>query len=134
MNDVRPVSVSPQLARSSASKGTVDSNAETNGKTLPEVAETAKAAEALKATEKAVEQKSVDTVEVEQAVASINEYVQSLHRDLHFTVDRELDQTVVKVLDGDTGEVIRQIPDETVLELARKLNDDGEFQLINALG
>jgi flagellar protein FlaG len=53
---------------------------------------------------------------------------------LQFSVDEETERTVIKVIDSESGELIRQIPDEVFLELARKLNDDGGFQLIDALG
>lgn len=129
MNEVRPASSAPPVVvKAASSKGVVDQNAETSGKKLPEVSNQAEVEKA-----KAVE-KVTKPEEVEQAVSKINDYVQSIQRDLHFTVDEELDTTVVKVVDGDSGEVIRQIPEEVVLDLARKLNDDGELQLIDALG
>ena len=71
---------------------------------------------------------------LKDAVASISEYVQSVQRNLQFSVDEELNQTVVKVVDGGSGELIRQIPEEAFLELARKLNEGGELRLVNALG
>jgi len=60
--------------------------------------------------------------------------VQTVQRDLQFKVDEELDRTVIRVVDSDTGELIRQIPDDIFLELARRLKDDGEVNLLNALG
>ena len=39
------------------------------------------------------------------------------------TVDEELDTFVVTVLDEQTGEVIRQIPTEEMLELAKSISD-----------
>jgi flagellar protein FlaG len=77
----------------------------------------------------ASEQSNIDT-----AVASMNDFVQSVQRDLRFSVDEDLNRTVVKVIDSDSGELIRQIPEEVFLELARKLKDEGEFQLVQALG
>ncbi|VUD56435.1 hypothetical protein TDB9533_02090 [Thalassocella blandensis] len=71
---------------------------------------------------------------VETAVTKVNDYVQSIQRNLHFSVDEDLEKTVVKVIDGSSGELIRQIPEEIFLELARKLNENGELQLMNALG
>ena len=71
---------------------------------------------------------------LETAVASINDYVQSVQRDLHFSVDEDLDKTIIKVVDSHSGELIRQIPEDIFLELARKLKDDGELHLVNALG
>lgn len=71
---------------------------------------------------------------LQKAVVAISEYVQSINRDLEFSVDEETERTVIKVIDSASGKLIRQIPDEVFLELARKLNDDGNLQLIDALG
>ncbi|WP_347330269.1 flagellar protein FlaG [Marinimicrobium locisalis] len=64
--------------------------------------------------------------EVEEAVTQMNEYIQSTQRDLRFSIDEELGETIVKVVDRQTDEVIRQIPDEVFLELARRLQDSME--------
>jgi len=69
---------------------------------------------------------------VEAAVAQMNEYIQSTQRDLHFSYDKAAGETVVKVLDRSTQEVIRQIPDETFLKLAHNKDADGNFQLFSA--
>ncbi len=69
---------------------------------------------------------------VEAAVAQMNEYIQSTQRDLHFSYDKASGDTVVKVLDRSTQEVIRQIPDETFLKLAHSKDVDGNFQLFSA--
>lgn len=69
---------------------------------------------------------------VEAAVAQMNEYIQSTQRDLHFSYDKASGETVVKVLDRSTQEVIRQIPDETFLKLAHSKDADGNFQLFSA--
>jgi len=60
---------------------------------------------------------------LDQAVKNVSGYVQNVTRELNFTVDEELDKFVVTVLDQDTGEIIRQIPTEEMLELARTLAD-----------
>lgn len=76
----------------------------------------------------------VDRAEaLDSALESINDFVRSIDRELHFTVDDELEKTVVKVIDSGSGEVIRQIPEDVFLELARNLRNDGELHLINAL-
>ena len=69
---------------------------------------------------------------VEAAVAQMNEFIQSTQRDLHFSYDRDAGETVVRVLDRETQEVIRQIPDETFLKLARDKDFNGGLQLLNA--
>ena len=71
---------------------------------------------------------------LEQNVEVVSEFVQNIQRDLEFSVDRDLDRTVVRVVDSDSGELIRQIPEDIFLELARKLKQDGELQLFNSVG
>lgn len=67
------------------------------------------------------------------AVTQMNEFIQSTQRDLRFNIDRETGETIVKVIDRQTEEVIRQIPDELFLKLARHLmeNKDDPVHLFN---
>ncbi|MDG9882706.1 flagellar protein FlaG [Pseudomonas sp. GD04058] len=60
---------------------------------------------------------------LQEAVKGLQDYVQSLQRNLEFSVDESTGTTVVKVVARDSGEVIRQIPSETALELAKSLQD-----------
>ena len=68
---------------------------------------------------------TASTVEVRQAVGEINEIVQSVQRDLSFNMDEDSGKTVIKVVDTESGELIRQIPSEEVLAIASQLR---EFQ------
>mgnify|MGYP000161766364 CR=1 FL=1 len=61
---------------------------------------------------------------IESAVAEMNEYIQSTQRDIEFYVDDALGKTIVSVLDRESQEVIRQIPDEKFLKMARLLKED----------
>ncbi len=72
--------------------------------------------------------------QLQDALGSMNEYVQNVKRDLQFSVDQELNQTVIKVVDSASGELIRQIPEDIFLELARKVKETGEMNLLNATG
>ena len=78
----------------------------------------------------------VDVKELQQhvqaAVAQMNEYIQSTQRDLHFSYDSAAGETVVKVLDRNTQEVIRQIPDAIFLKLAHSKDSAGTFHLFSA--
>jgi flagellar protein FlaG len=52
------------------------------------------------------------------------EYVKCSRRqtpDWSLAVDPDLDRVVVKVMDGDSGTVIRQIPQQEVIDLAKRL-------------
>jgi flagellar protein FlaG len=60
---------------------------------------------------------------LEEAVSSIKEFAQSIQRNLNFALDDSSGQVVVKVTDGISGEVIRQIPSEDALRLAESLEE-----------
>src|SRR5690554_252687 len=47
--------------------------------------------------------------DLSEAVSQMNDYLQASQRDLRFSIDEELGETIVKVLDRETQEVIRQI-------------------------
>lgn len=61
--------------------------------------------------------------EVEDAVATIQEFVQSVRRSINFAVDDGSGRVVVKVTDAGSGDVIRQIPSEEALKLAENLSE-----------
>lgn len=139
MNDVRQILGAVQTTVSSASpavKG-VEAKSPVNGNILPESNEIAKPiikpigqpSDAQEAVEAA---NSPRDLEIE--LRNVNTYVQSIKRDIQFDVDKELATTIIRVVDGDSGEVIRQIPEDIFLELARRLEQDGEIHLLDAIG
>lgn len=69
--------------------------------------------------------------QLDQAVSQLNDYVQSVQRDLQFEVDNESGRTIVRVVDQATQEVVRQIPDELALKLAENLQHDEPLTLFN---
>ncbi|MBD9461457.1 MULTISPECIES: flagellar protein FlaG [unclassified Pseudomonas] len=60
---------------------------------------------------------------LKKAVQEIEKFVQSVKRNLEFSIDEPSGKVVVKVIASGSGEVIRQIPNEEVLKLANSLND-----------
>lgn len=130
MNEVRlsPIANSPVTLPASSKGGDVDNKVTAVGKSLPPSTADHQPAPVVAKAETHSSEK------LHEAVVSISEYVQSIDRDLMFSVDEETNRTVVKVIDSQSGDLIRQIPEEVFLELARKLNTDGEIQLIDALG
>jgi len=65
---------------------------------------------------------------VEQAVSDINDFVQTVNRDLQFRVDDALPlgRSIVTVIDSDTQETIREFPSEEALELAHQLREQAQ--------
>ena len=64
-----------------------------------------------------------DQGKLKAAVQEIEKFVQSVKRNLEFSIDEASGKVVVKVIASDSGEVVRQIPNEEILKLANSLND-----------
>lgn len=58
-------------------------------------------------------------------VQNLNQYLKSSQRDLMFRVDEGSGRLIITVLNPETGEIVRQIPPEEVLSLARNLREAG---------
>lgn len=59
--------------------------------------------------------------ELEEALKDVNQQLEVARQSLQFSVDEDLGRTVVKLVDGKTGEVVRQIPSEELLAIAKRL-------------
>ena len=68
---------------------------------------------------------------IDQAVQKMNDQVQLVKRQLEFKIDEDSGRTVITVLDSETQEIIRQIPGDEALHVARKLQQDGELELFD---
>lgn len=64
--------------------------------------------------------------EVETQIEKLQEFTQSIDRSLQFKVDEELGVTIVRVVDKETDELIRQFPPEELLNLSRRLKELNE--------
>jgi flagellar protein FlaG len=63
--------------------------------------------------------------QVEQAVLQIQSYLNDSQRQLQFQVDSGSGRTIVRVVNTETQELIRQIPSEEMLTLARAIQTSG---------
>jgi flagellar protein FlaG len=59
---------------------------------------------------------------VEAAARSVREFVQPINSNLEFSVNDDTGQLVVRIIDRSTKEVIRQMPSEEMLALAKALD------------
>ncbi|MFL1464646.1 flagellar protein FlaG [Marinobacter sp. HN1S83] len=118
-------SASPQVEGSNASAQSAVSSA---GR--PALTQSPDAREPSKA-ERLERRSEAQREELDEAVSQLNDYVQTVQRDLQFEVNNELGQTIVRVVDQQTHEVIRQIPDEVALRLAENLQQDEPLTLFN---
>ncbi|QSA95859.1 flagellar protein FlaG [Methylococcus sp. EFPC2] len=63
-----------------------------------------------------------DQQQVADAVKDMNKFLQMVRRTLVFTVDEDSGRTVVQIKDADTDQVIRQIPPENMLTIAKQID------------
>ena len=92
--------------------------AKTDVATLP-----GKGGEVLPSRGKELPEQAADTARISEAVTRINEIVQSVQRDLSFNLDEDSGKTIIRVVDSESGALIRQIPSEEALAIALQLRD-----------
>ncbi|MDH5392553.1 MAG: flagellar protein FlaG [Gammaproteobacteria bacterium] len=77
--------------------------------------------ESLQQTQQASQQVSKE--KAREVVEQLNNHAQFVNRDLHFSVDDDSGRTVIKVVNSETAELIRQIPSEEVLKLSETIRE-----------
>jgi len=65
---------------------------------------------------------------LEKVVSQLNAYIQNTQRDVDFSVDDSTGRVVVRVIDSESEEVIRQIPSEEMLAISRHLIESLETE------
>lgn len=65
---------------------------------------------------------TVQSEQLQKAVDEIEKFAQAVSQNLKFSIDEDTGKTVIKVMDAETNELVRQIPSEEVIDIARSLN------------
>ncbi len=112
VSNIAPVVVPPKSLTMAETRSVARSE---SGKQVPPPGEVQPEAKADKA--------SPSEADVLLAVKKLSEHTRSLGRELQFEVDSDSGETVVKVVDPETDEVVRQIPSEEAVERARSSNE-----------
>jgi len=60
---------------------------------------------------------------LEEAIKRLNDQMQQHNRNLSFSMDQSTKSLVIVVKNSQTGEVVRQIPEESVLRVAHNLEN-----------
>ncbi len=66
-------------------------------------------------------QQTQNKAELEKQVQSLQEFGQLQGWTVNFSLEQDLDQVVIKVMDTDTRSVIRQIPSEELLAIHKRI-------------
>ncbi len=61
--------------------------------------------------------------QVEQAAVRVKDVLRGTTTHLEIEIDHDLGKVVIKILNGDSGEIIRQIPSQELLDLAKQLGN-----------
>ncbi|MDD2883486.1 MAG: flagellar protein FlaG [Dechloromonas sp.] len=60
--------------------------------------------------------------DIEQATEQVKKFISPTNSDIRFSIDEDTGITVVKVMDKTTNEIIRQIPGDEILQIAKALD------------
>ena len=69
------------------------------------------------------EEVKIDDREIDNAVRELQMVTKAFNRRLQFTINKELDQVVVKVIDAETDKVIRELPSEEIQKLHVRIRE-----------
>lgn len=70
---------------------------------------------------KLMDQISINVKELNEAIDTLNAAVRRVPTSLHFSVDEASKRFVVQVTDTQTGEIIRNVPGDAILRMAKQL-------------
>ncbi|ADD67250.1 flagellar protein FlaG protein [Denitrovibrio acetiphilus DSM 12809] len=69
------------------------------------------------------EKEEVKPEQLEASVKELNSALQSLNVRREFTIEEDINEVVVKIIDSDDKKVIRQIPNEEAVRLSRNIKE-----------
>lgn len=72
---------------------------------------------------KAIEKEVRSAEEIKKDLDVINAQMKNMNRSIQFTVDDSSHDIVVRVVDRDSGEVIRELPPESVIRLREHMTE-----------
>lgn len=81
----------------------------------------AAAADVVPVTQEPAKASKASSAELQQAIDVINQAVALEQRSLSFSIDDESGRSVIKVVDFETDELIKQIPSEELLKVAQDI-------------
>ncbi len=61
--------------------------------------------------------------EIDAAIAKLNEVLASKDHSIRFRRDETLNRSIITVVNDDTGEVVRQLPTDEMLQVARNIEN-----------
>jgi flagellar protein FlaG len=81
--------------------------------------------------DKQIVRHEIKDTEISAAIKQIADYVQSVSRELQFSVNAETQKTVIRVINPETGELVRTIPLDEAVGLAQQLQSGIDGLMLN---
>ena len=88
----------------------------------PRAAEASPVQVEVQAASQSVQRAGPSLEQVQQAAKQVQQMVQAQTSNLTFSVDQGSGKTVVKLMDSETGKVIRQIPSEEMIAMSEAMD------------
>ena len=66
--------------------------------------------------------------QLQSAVDNINKAMKQSNANIEFSIDKDTKQSIIKVVESQTGEVIRQFPSEEILAISRAIDHMQQMQ------
>ena len=66
---------------------------------------------------------SLSAEEIEGIIKELNQFIQIFNTKIAFEIDKETKKTILRIVDVETNEVIRQIPPEELLKISRRISE-----------
>lgn len=124
---VNEISQSVLSGLSAQSKGAASSTVRVRENSeIQRVAQSAQVASRGEAKKEQRPTTAMDGQTLDNAVEQLNQFAQSVQRKLEFSVDEESGKTVIRVIDKESGEMVRSIPSEEVLDMQQRLRETSE--------
>jgi flagellar protein FlaG len=73
--------------------------------------------------DKNVERQVISSKQLEKVAQQLQDFVGGMNKGLEFLVDKDSGRDVIKVIDKESGETVKQYPSEEVLGLVAKLSE-----------
>jgi flagellar protein FlaG len=131
--DIRPLGNTTQSGFTPTEKSAGASGA--TGTLATSTSATSATAAAPTETTQAVQQPAavLSSGQLEQVVKELNKTMASLKQGVEFSIDSDTHETIIKVVDQQTKEVIRQYPSKEALEIAKSLAESKSADKLQGL-
>ncbi|MGF1695884.1 flagellar protein FlaG [Vibrio kyushuensis] len=121
-SNIQPYGSNSGIKLASENNGAPNVSSRTEGNKASEI--NRRHVQSVEATIELVKQREkLNKQEREMMVEQMNDFISSINTGLSFRVDEQSGRDVVTIYEASTGDIIRQIPEEEMLEVLRRLRD-----------